>query len=164
MKFAIPFRPKLADTLKNYSKQDFYHDLIAGLTVGIVALPSSDSPVFLTTLALTPFVDLILAVELGVGIATLLIVKRISETSQITAGGKSSVTEGSPHSLVGKEVPSAVLIFRVFGAFCSRVVGKLDNEVKRANEVMHALASGSRTLSQGTEVTTLTSGDGKPNS
>ncbi len=39
MKFVIPFRPKLADTLKNYSKQDFYHDLIAGLTVGIVALP-----------------------------------------------------------------------------------------------------------------------------
>src|SRR6266850_8113886 len=39
MKLVIPFRPKLADTLRNYSKQDFYHDLIAGLTVGIVALP-----------------------------------------------------------------------------------------------------------------------------
>src|SRR5690349_5701707 len=39
MKFSIAFRPKLADALKHYSKQDFYHDLIAGLTVGIVALP-----------------------------------------------------------------------------------------------------------------------------
>jgi len=39
MKFATPFRPKLVDTLRTYSKQDFYHDLLAGLTVGIVALP-----------------------------------------------------------------------------------------------------------------------------
>src|SRR5882762_9980591 len=39
MKLAIPFRPKLADTLKDYSRQDFLADLIAGLTVGIVALP-----------------------------------------------------------------------------------------------------------------------------
>src|SRR6266576_3460360 len=39
MKFAIPFRPKLFDTLKGYSLKDFIPDLIAGLTVGIVALP-----------------------------------------------------------------------------------------------------------------------------
>src|SRR5690242_16741333 len=39
MKLDLSFRPKLADTLKNYSRQDFIADLIAGLTVGIVALP-----------------------------------------------------------------------------------------------------------------------------
>src|SRR5258707_3265649 len=39
MILAIRFRPKLLDTLKNYSTQDFTADLIAGLTVGIVALP-----------------------------------------------------------------------------------------------------------------------------
>src|SRR5436190_7969303 len=33
------FRPKLAETLQNYSSQDFSKDLIAGVTVGIVALP-----------------------------------------------------------------------------------------------------------------------------
>src|ERR1051326_5331361 len=33
------FRPKLFDTLKNYSKQQFSKDLMAGLIVGIVALP-----------------------------------------------------------------------------------------------------------------------------
>ena len=62
MKFAIPFRPKLLapwdrrvrerasagqyyptgrDTLKKYSGKDFTADLIAGLTVGIVALPQA---------------------------------------------------------------------------------------------------------------------------
>ena len=39
MKVSIPFRPKLADTLKNYSRTDFSADLVAGITVGIVALP-----------------------------------------------------------------------------------------------------------------------------
>src|SRR5437879_6359693 len=39
MKFAIPFRPKLFDTLKGYSLKDFVPDLTAGFTVGIVALP-----------------------------------------------------------------------------------------------------------------------------
>jgi SulP family sulfate permease len=39
MKLEWSFRPKLADTLKNYSRQDLMADLIAGFTVGIVALP-----------------------------------------------------------------------------------------------------------------------------
>jgi SulP family sulfate permease len=33
------FRPKLIDTLKNYSRAQFYKDAIAGIIVGIVALP-----------------------------------------------------------------------------------------------------------------------------
>src|SRR5262245_21218767 len=35
----LSFRPKLLDALKNYSRDDFAADLIAGLTVGVVALP-----------------------------------------------------------------------------------------------------------------------------
>src|SRR5476651_2015674 len=33
------FKPKIIDTLKNYSTAQFYKDLLAGLIVGIVALP-----------------------------------------------------------------------------------------------------------------------------
>lgn len=33
------FRPKLADTFKNYTKEQFLKDLMAGIIVGIVALP-----------------------------------------------------------------------------------------------------------------------------
>ena len=39
MNFAFSFRPKLVDTLKNYSAKTFSADLTAGLIVGIVALP-----------------------------------------------------------------------------------------------------------------------------
>ena len=96
--------------------------------------PVSDSSVFLATFALTVLADLTLAVEVGVVLAALLMVKRISETSQITAVDETTETEGSQHSLVGKQVPDGVLIFRVFGAFFFGVVDKLDDELKRAKQ------------------------------
>lgn len=96
--------------------------------------PFSDSSVFLATFALTVLADLTLAVEVGVVLAALLMVKRVSETSQITAVDESTETEGTHHSLVGKQVPDGVLIFRVFGAFFFGVVDKLDDELKRAKQ------------------------------
>src|SRR5882724_10595603 len=39
MNFRISFRPKLVDALKSYSRETFFADLVAGITVGIVALP-----------------------------------------------------------------------------------------------------------------------------
>jgi SulP family sulfate permease len=96
--------------------------------------PLSDSSIFLATFTLTVFADLTVAVEVGVVLAALLMVKRISETSQITAVDESTETEGSQHSLIGKEIPQGVVIFRVFGAFFFGVVDKLDDELKRAKQ------------------------------
>ncbi|MDR0843650.1 MAG: sulfate permease [Tannerella sp.] len=39
MKMAIDFRPELWHTFKSYSKERFFSDLMAGIIVGIVALP-----------------------------------------------------------------------------------------------------------------------------
>src|SRR5579859_4155190 len=39
MNLDLRFRPKLLDTLKHYTRADFQADLVAGITVGIVALP-----------------------------------------------------------------------------------------------------------------------------
>jgi SulP family sulfate permease len=47
---------------------------------------------------------------------------------------ESTETEGSQHSLVGREIPPGVLVFRVFGAFFFGVVDKLDDELKRAKQ------------------------------
>jgi SulP family sulfate permease len=96
--------------------------------------PLSDSSVFVATFVLTVMTNLTLAVEVGVVLASLLMVKRISETSRITAVDEATETEGSQHSLIGKEVPRGVLIFRVFGAFFFGVVDKLDDELKRVKQ------------------------------
>src|SRR5499425_3568725 len=39
MNFPLWFRPRLIDSVKGYSGEKFVPDLIAGVTVGIVALP-----------------------------------------------------------------------------------------------------------------------------
>ena len=39
MKFALDFNPKVFQTIKDYSKEKFLKDLMAGIIVGIVALP-----------------------------------------------------------------------------------------------------------------------------
>ncbi|MGC3957811.1 MAG: SulP family inorganic anion transporter [Verrucomicrobiota bacterium] len=53
--------------------------------------PLSDSSVFIATFFLTVLTNLTLAVEVGVVLAALLMVKRISETSQITAVDESDL-------------------------------------------------------------------------
>src|SRR4051812_13553446 len=39
MPIRIPFRPRIADALKGYRREDFLADAGAGVTVGLVALP-----------------------------------------------------------------------------------------------------------------------------
>lgn len=96
--------------------------------------PKSDAVVFITTFALTVVVDLVTAVEIGMVLAAVLFIKRISETTQITVVDESTETEGSQHSLVGKTVPKEVMIYRIFGAFFFGAVDKLETALKRARQ------------------------------
>jgi SulP family sulfate permease len=93
--------------------------------------PKCDSAVFLTAFGLTVIIDLTVAVEIGMVLAAILFIKRVSETSQITAVDESVETEGSQHSLVGKEVPEGVLVYRMFGAFFFGATDKLESALKR---------------------------------
>jgi hypothetical protein len=47
-------------------------------------------------------------------LAAMLFIKRVSETSQITAVDQSTETEGAHHSLIGKEIPKGVMVYRMF--------------------------------------------------
>jgi SulP family sulfate permease len=96
--------------------------------------PKSDAAVFLTAFGLTVITDLTIAVEIGMVLAAVLFIKRISETTQITAVDQSTETEGAHHSLIGKEIPPGVLVFRVFGAFFFGAVDKLETALQRARQ------------------------------
>lgn len=93
--------------------------------------PGSDAFVYLTAFSLTVLVDLTVAVEAGVVLAALLFMKRISETTQITAVDERTETELPHHSLIGRQVPEGVLVYRIFGAFFFGAADKLENELKR---------------------------------
>ena len=96
--------------------------------------PVCDTAVFLSAFALTVVVDLTVAVEIGMVLAAILFIKRSSETTQIMAVDESTETEGSHHSLLGKEVPKGVMVYRMMGAFFFGAVDKLESVLKRVNQ------------------------------
>jgi len=96
--------------------------------------PIYDTAVFATVFLLTVVIDLTVAVEIGMVLAAVLFIRRVSETSQITAVDESTDTEGSHHSLVGKEVPPGVMVFRMFGAFFFGVTDRLESVLKREKQ------------------------------
>jgi SulP family sulfate permease len=96
--------------------------------------PRSDAVVFLTAFSLTVIIDLTVAVEIGMVLAAILFIKRVSETSQITVVDESTDTEGSHHSLVNKVVPEGVLVYRMFGAFFFGAADKLESVLQREKQ------------------------------
>jgi sulfate permease, SulP family len=96
--------------------------------------PRSDAAVFLVAFILTVVIDLTVAVEIGMVLAAMLFIKRSSETTQIMAVDESTETEGSHHSLVGKQIPRGVMVYRIFGAFFFGAADKLESALKREKQ------------------------------
>jgi SulP family sulfate permease len=96
--------------------------------------PRSDMAVFLATFSLTVIIDLTVAVETGMVLAAMLFIKRVSDTTQITAVDQTTETEGAHHSLVGKDIPSGVMIYRIFGSFFFGAADKLESALKRLKQ------------------------------
>ncbi len=96
--------------------------------------PRSDAAVFLTAFGLTVVVDLTVAVEIGMVLAAILFIKRVSETTQITAVDERTETEGAQHSLVGREIPPGVMVYRIFGSFFFGAADKLESSLMREKQ------------------------------
>ena len=94
--------------------------------------PRSDAAVFLTAFGLTVVIDLTVAVEVGMVLAAMLFIKRVSETTQITHVDESNETEGAQHSLIGRTVPPGVMVYRIFGSFFFGAADKLETALKQS--------------------------------
>jgi SulP family sulfate permease len=64
----------------------------------------------------------------------MLFIKRVSDTTQITAVDENTETEGSHHSLIGKKIPNGVMIYRIFGSFFFGAADKLETALKRLKQ------------------------------
>lgn len=96
--------------------------------------PRSDTAVFLATFGLTVIIDLTVAVETGMVLAAMLFIKRVSDTTQITAVDQTTETEGAHHSLIGKDIPNGVMVYRIFGSFFFGAADKLESALKRLKQ------------------------------
>ncbi len=76
--------------------------------------PKSDIIVLVTTFVLTVVFDLVIAIEIGMGMAVVLFMKRMSEESQIT-GWKRYDTDDDPDGPALKPLPEHVRVYEISG-------------------------------------------------
>lgn len=94
----------------------------------ILRLAKADKAVWLVTFALTVLADLTVAVEVGVVLAALLYIHRVSQTSTVSTVTQEYIENGRPHSLQNKSVPPYVSILRIHGPFLFGATDKLVEE------------------------------------
>ena len=91
----------------------------------ILRLDVADISVWLITFALTVVADLTIAVEVGMALAALLYIYRVSETTTVSLVSKDYIERGRAHTLQDKEVPDYVSIVRIHGPFLFGTTDKL---------------------------------------
>jgi SulP family sulfate permease len=101
----------------------------------LLRMSKTDITVWIVTFALTVFADLTLAVEIGMILAALLFIRRVSETTTVSEVTEEDVAEGRAHVLQDKDIPEYVRIFRIHGPFLFGVTDKLDVVTQRLDEL-----------------------------
>jgi SulP family sulfate permease len=92
----------------------------------ILKLPKLEIGVWLTTLLLTVFADLTVAVEGGMILATLIFIRKVTATTTVTRVTDEDIIEGQLHVLQGRHIPDYITIFRIHGPFLFGSTEKLD--------------------------------------
>jgi SulP family sulfate permease len=91
----------------------------------IVRLSNAEILVWATTFGLTVFADLTVAVEVGITLAALLYIYRISQTTTIAPVTAEYIQAGRQHILQDKQFPPYVKILRIHGPFLFGTTEKL---------------------------------------
>ncbi len=92
-------------------------------------MPRSDALVMLTTFALTVVFDLVIAVEVGMVLAAVLFIKRVSETTEVSRVTDADMLERPEHIAQGKPIPEGVLVYRIFGPFLFGAAEKMEDAI-----------------------------------
>lgn len=90
--------------------------------LGLLKAPKSDVMVLLTTFVLTVFVDLTVAVQVGIVLAALLFIRRMAEVTNVGVvtrelQGNGEDDSGDPNAIAKRDVPPGVEVFEIQGPF-----------------------------------------------
>lgn len=91
----------------------------------ILTLSKADIAVWVITFALTVLADLTVAVEIGMLMAALLYIYRVSQTTTVAPVTDEYIEDGRPHVLQDKLLPPYVLVLRIHGPFLFGATEKL---------------------------------------
>jgi SulP family sulfate permease len=96
----------------------------------ILKLGGADIAVWATTFGLTVLADLTVAVEVGMALAALLYIYRISQTTTVAMVTREYIENGRAHILQDKQFPAYVSILRIHGPFLFGTTDKLAEETE----------------------------------
>jgi SulP family sulfate permease len=99
----------------------------------IVRLSKADIAVWAATFCLTVLADLTVAVEVGMVLAALLYIYRISQTTTVGVVTKDYIDDGRAHILQDKQLPGYVAILRIHGPFLFGTTEKLVDATANLN-------------------------------
>ena len=95
--------------------------------VGTIVRSSwADIAVWAATFALTVFADLTVAVSIGMGLAAILYIYQVTETTSVEPVTEGYIKDGQAHILQDKQIPVYVTILRIHGPFLFGVTNKLE--------------------------------------
>jgi len=95
----------------------------------------TDISVWAATFVLTVFADLTVAVEVGMILAALLYIRRVSSTTTVARVTHTYLEEGRVHVLQDKTIPDFVTIFRIHGPFLFGATDKLHRVLDAIDEL-----------------------------
>jgi SulP family sulfate permease len=101
----------------------------------LLKLSRMDISVWVVTFALTVFADLTLAVELGMILAMLLFIRKVSQTTTVSLVTPEYVEAGRVHILQDKKIPDHVSVFRIHGPFLFGATDKIARIVDHLDEL-----------------------------
>lgn len=99
--------------------------------IGLLRMPNSDRAVLLLTFGLTILVDLTVAIGVGVTLASLLFMARMSETVQLDSGNAPDRDDESDDLNQRDGLPKGVEVFRISGPVFFGVAGELLDAMRK---------------------------------
>jgi len=91
----------------------------------LLRLTRTDVLVWIVTFGLTVFADLTQAVGVGMVCAALLFIRRVADTTTVSAVTDQYIQDGQLHALQNQTIPAYVRIFRIHGPFLFGATDKL---------------------------------------
>jgi SulP family sulfate permease len=93
----------------------------------LLKLSKADISVWAITFALTVFADLTVAVQVGMILAALLFIGKVSRTTTVSEVTDEYIEDGRVHILQDKDIPAYATVFRIHGPFLFGATDKLDD-------------------------------------
>ncbi len=102
--------------------------------IGLLRMPNGDRAVLLLTFGLTVLVDLTVAIAVGVTLASLLFMMRMSETVQIDAAAGGAFDDDGEDIHQRDALPDGVEVFRIDGPVFFGIAGELLDTLRRIGQ------------------------------